>query len=312
MQTKTNSKLLLATYLALGAMVISGTNNFLTKIAVTATKDPIFYTTLKNSIVAILLIGVIVMIRKLPEILTLTKKQLFKLFTIGLIGGSVPFALYFSGLKLTSAINAGLIHKTLFIWVLMMAIPILKEKLSWQQWLGIGTIFGANLLVGGFTGFKYNNGELMILAATIFWAVENIIAKVALRDISSITVAAFRMVIGSAFLIIFLLWRGISLSVITDFNSVQWGWTILTSLLLFGYVATWYTALKYAPVTYVATILVPATLVTNALSAIFVTGSMTVQQLLSSALFVIGLVLMIFYLKRTAELYSQKPIVNIT
>jgi len=119
MQVQSKPRLTLAIYFALGAMVISGVNNFLTKIAVTAIKDPIFYTTLKNAIVAIFLIGIIVLFKRLPEISALTKKQLLKLSVIGFIGGSIPFALYFSGLQMTSAINASLIHKTLFLWVLI-------------------------------------------------------------------------------------------------------------------------------------------------------------------------------------------------
>lgn len=305
MQQKNKSKLTIAIYLALGAMVISGINNFLTKIAVTVIKDPIFYTTLKNTVVAIFLIGAIILLKKLPEILSLTKKQVLKLFVIGLVGGAIPFALFFSGLQMTSALNAGLIHKTLFLWVLILAIPILKEKLSWQQWTGVGLIFAANVLVGGFTGFKYNTGELMILAATIFWAIENIIAKIALKDISSFSVAAFRMVIGSGFLMLFLFLRGVSLDPILALNSMQWGWVLLTSFLLFGYVATWYSALKYAPATLVAIILVPATLITNVLSAIFVTHTITGQQLLSSILFSLGIILVTTFTYQAAE--SIKP-----
>jgi len=289
-----------ATLLALLAAVISGTNNFVTKIAVTAVGDPIFFTTL---------IGVIIAWRKWPEIAALSREQWIKLFAIGVIGGAVPFALFFTGLTKTSALNAGLIHKTLFIWVMIFAIPILKERVTRLQWLGIGTIFAANLFVGGFAGFKYNAGELMILGATILWAIENIIAKTALKDIPSATVASARMVIGSVILSGLVLWQGNG-GLIMNLNAMQWGWTILTSLLLGGYVLAWYTALKYAPATYVAALLVPATLVTNALSAIFITRTMALPQLASSALFILGTVLVIAaaaYATRTAPSNELRP-----
>ncbi|KKW22470.1 MAG: hypothetical protein UY71_C0023G0023 [Parcubacteria group bacterium GW2011_GWB1_52_7] len=298
-----------ATLLALLAAVISGTNNFVTKIAVTAVGDPIFFTTLKNAIVALGLIGVIIAWRKWPEIAALSREQWIKLFAIGVIGGAVPFALFFTGLTKTSALNAGLIHKTLFIWVMIFAIPILKERVTRLQWLGIGTIFAANLFVGGFAGFKYNAGELMILGATILWAIENIIAKTALKDIPSATVASARMVIGSVILSGLVLWQGNG-GLIMNLNAMQWGWTILTSLLLGGYVLAWYTALKYAPATYVAALLVPATLVTNALSAIFITRTMALPQLASSALFILGTVLVIAaaaYATRTAPSNELRP-----
>lgn len=290
-----------ATVLALGTAVLSGTNNFLTKIAVTAVRDPIIFTTLKNALVAVFLLSLILMLKKLPEITSLAKPQIAKLFAIGIIGGSVPFALYFTGLTYTSAINAGLLHKTLFLWVALFAIPLLKERMTRFQWFGVAAIFAANLMVGGFSGFKYNIGELMILAATILWAIENIIAKTALRGISSTTVAAARMVLGSLVLAGIVSWRGGGITIIQGLNAEQWGWTILTSILLLGYVLMWYTALKYAPATYVATLLVPATLVTNILSAIFITRAFSFQQLASAFLFVAGGALVIFFAKESVQ-----------
>lgn len=295
-----------ATYLALGTAVISGAANFLNKIAVTVIADPVLFTTLKNVMVAVFLTGIVLVFKKWPEISSLTKKQFFKLLAIGVIGGSLPFALFFTGLSKTSALSAGLIHKTLFIWVMLIAVPLLKEKISAPQLAGIAAIFAANLLVGGFTGFKYNIGELLILAATILWAMENIIAKIALRELSSITVGAARMTIGSTLLLVFIFLRGDSLSSFAALNAAQWGWTLLTSFLLFGYVLTWYTALKYAPATYVATLLVPATLLTNILSAIFVTRAFSVQQFISAVLFAAGAFLVIFFVKKSGEETAKK------
>jgi len=296
-----NKTLIYATYLAIVTAVISGFSNFLNKIAVTAIKDPVFFTTLKNSIVAIFIIGIILIFKKWREVTRLDKKHLLKLFLIGIIGGSLPFALFFTGLAKTSAINAALIHKTLFIWVLLLAIPILKERLSAIQWLGVSAIFAANLIVGGFIGFNYNSGELMILAATILWAIENVIAKIALKDISALIVAGARMAVGSLILLGFVFVRG-GAPAIFALNPEQWLWTLIPAILLMGYVTTWYTALKYAPATYVATLLVPATLVTNVLSAIFITHSFALPQIVSAGLFALGIILMVFFSKKAAAM----------
>ena len=47
--------------------VFSGVNNFITKIAVTAVKDPVVFTTLKNAIVAVFIIGIIIVWKKRSE-----------------------------------------------------------------------------------------------------------------------------------------------------------------------------------------------------------------------------------------------------
>jgi len=298
------STIITATSLALGTALISGTANFVAKISVTVVKDPIVFTTLKNAMVALLLVGIILGAKKWSEIKTLNRRHWLKLIAIGLIGGSVPFALYFTGLTHTSALNASLIHKTLFLWVLLLAIPLLKERMTKWQWVGIGAVAVANLFIGGFQGFKFNTGELMILAATMLWAIENIIAKIALKDISSLTVAGARMIFGSIALITFLAIRGGGTAV-AHLSNVQWGWTLLVSALLLGYVITWYAALKRAPATYVATLLVSATLVTNTLTAIFITHTFPLVQI-GSALFVtLGAYLMIKFAKPAAEIASN-------
>lgn len=284
---------LAATALALSAAVISGTNNFLTSIAVKALKDPVLYTAIKNSLVAVFLIGIFVALRRWRDFKGLSREQWTRLAAVGIIGGSVPFGLYFTGLSQTAAVNASLIHKTLFIWVAVLAMPLLKERLSYLQWAGVGAIFAANLFVGGFGGFRWNSGELMILAATLLWAVENIIAKKALSGLSSTTVASARMVLGSVFLFAYLAAMG-RISPIVSLNSIQWYWTLLTSALLLGYVTTWYAALKRAPASYVAALLVPATLITNVLSAVFVSHTFTGKQVASTALYIAGAALIVF------------------
>ena len=301
-----NKHIRYATLLTLGTAIISGVSNFIAKIGVTAVKDPLAYTTLKNSLVAFFLVGIICILHKYKEVIRLNFGQIIKLCAVGIIGGSIPFALFFTGLAKTSAINAALIHKTLFFWVILLSVFALKERLNIFAGTGVILIFAANLFVGGFTGFKFNTGELMILAATVLWAVENIIAKKALQDISSVIVSGARMVIGSAILFGIMLLFG-DVSQISRLDSAGWGWIIVSSILLLGYVLTWYTALKYAPAWYVATLLAPATLVTNVLSVIFITHSMAWQQVVSGGLYVFGALIIAVFARRTFKSEIRNP-----
>src|SRR3989338_5782831 len=289
-----------ATLLVLGAALISGTNNFITKIGVTVVSDPVFFTTLKNIVTVVLLMGAVIMLRKWKEAATLTRKEWTQLGLIGVIGGAIPFALFFTGLSMTSALSGALIHKTLVFWVLLFAYPFLKERLSPLALLGVVAVFGANILLSGFKGFHIGTGELLIFAATILWAVENIIAKKTLARVSALFVASARMTIGSVLLLGFLAVSGRMVSV-AGLDAAQWGVTLLTGALLFGYVLSWYTALKYAPATYVAALLVPATLVTNILTMVFITHTITGIQIASAALTAVGVGLLVVYGKKTAS-----------
>ena len=295
-------KLKYAIGLALTTAVISGTNTFLAKIAVTTISDPVVFTFLKNVVVAVLLIGLFSTVRKRHELKKITKKDVIKLLAIGIIGGSLPFILFFTGLKMIPAVNAVFIHKTLFIWVALLAIPFLKEKVGKLQLFALLLLFGGNLVLFGLPKFTFGTGELMILAATLLWAIENIIAKKALKNLSSTLVASARMVLGSLIIFAIILLQG-KTTIMLELSAAQLTWALLTGALLTGYVLTWYTALKYAPATLVASLLIPATFITNALTAIFVTHTLSGPQLLSGLLISWGIVLLI---SRANKIYPQK------
>lgn len=154
-------------YLALLTALISGISNFVNKIAVAAIKPPLVFTAEKNAIVGILIIGILIATWKWEKIKNLTRKQISYLVLIGIIGGSLPFYLFFTGLSLIPAINGALIHKTLVFWVALLAIPFLKEKISKLQILAVLLLFASNFVIGGFVSLQHSRGELFVLIATI-------------------------------------------------------------------------------------------------------------------------------------------------
>ena len=261
-------------YLALTTTFISGVAVFVNKYAVTAIKDPLVFTAVKNGLVGILILALLIATSKWKLIKSLNKKDSVYLLLVGVVGGAIPFYLFFTGLSLIPAINAALIHKTLVFWVALFAIPLLKERMSKTQILGVLMLFAGNLLVGGFKGFTFSKGELFVLIATILWGVENVIAKKALKNIDPDLVTAARMGFGSLILLAAAaLTSPNALKGVLTFSSSQWFWVIISSAALLGYVMSWYRALKMAPATFVSSILVAATLITNILSGVFITHS---------------------------------------
>ena len=277
-------------YISLATAVISGVSIFVNKFAVDAVKPALYFTSVKNVAVALLIVAIVLATGEWKKIAKLSKKELGYLLLIGIIGGSLPFYLYFTGLSQTPAVNAAIIHKTLVFWVMLMAIPFLKEKVSKWQILGVLMLFAGNVFVGGFKGFKFSQGELMLLVATVLWAVENILAKKVLATVSPNIVTAFRMGLGSIVLM--------SATIITvpqvlqkslALSNEQFLYMGLTVLFLLAYTTTWYRALKHAPAVVVTSVLVSSTLVTNVLSAVFVTHSWNVTLTVQALLIVAGL-----------------------
>lgn len=283
--------------LALGTAAISGLSNFVAKISVSVVKDATVFTFLKNANVGVLIIGLVALFVKWKELKTLNRANWLKLLAIAIVGGSVPFLLFFNGLQQTTAVHASLIHKTLFVWVAVLAWFSLKEKFSYWHGAAIVLLLGGTFALGGLNNFHLGKGEWMVLGATLLWAVENVIAKKALAQLSTITVVAARMFLGSIVLLSVVIAQG-KLSVVSALTFDQWGWVVLPSLLLFGYVLTWYSALKRAPASLVAALLVPATFITALLSGTFHKAPMTGKQWLSGALVTAGVALFIWATRR--------------
>ena len=271
---------------SLAAAVFSGVNGFLTKSAVTAVGDPVVFTLLKNVMVALIFLGIFFWFRKADEIKSATPRDRRMLLLIGVIGGGIPFILYFVGLSMIPAATAVFIHKTLFLWVAMLAVPFLGERIDWLS------AFAFGLLLFGIFVFQipvwrtFGLGEGLVLIATFLWAIENILAKKILRHISSLSAMSARMAFGSVVIFFWFLVSGKDESLLS-LSWSAWGWVVLTSLLLAGYVSCWYRALSLAPAGFVASLLVSAAFITGAISSVFVTGTFSVGAFVGW-LFLIG------------------------
>lgn len=271
--------------LALVTAGFSGVAVFLNSLTVKAVGDALVFTAVKNLGVA-LIIGLILARQKINW--ATVRASWPALLAIGVIGGSLPFYLFFKGLTLTNPATGALIHKTLIFWVALWALPILKEKISLKQWLALGLIFGSNFIIGGLPAFKWGIGETMIFGATLLWSIENIIAKNILKRVIVDVVVGARMILGSIILLLAVSFSG-KLNLILKLSGIQWLMTLVSIAMLFGYVASWYRALQKAPVTLVASVLTLATIITNALSSIFITHKLSVDMFYQSVLLVVGI-----------------------
>lgn len=275
---------------AIVAATISGFSIFYNKLVIINGLDPLIFNILKNGGVAVILSILLFSLPQRKNLKNLSGKTWKKLFIIGLIGGSIPFVLFFEGLRTAPAINANLIQKSLFIWVTAAAIPLLGEKLSLWQVVGFSLVALSNLFIGGFTGFKFSQGELMILLATFFWTIEVIVAKITLKNTDNLIVSWGRMFMGSIFLILIaVVWGKLPLLFQVGPNQLM---AVLGSILLLScYVTFWFKALKHAPVSVVTAVLILATPITNILSALFITHTFPQVQFLNLIGTLVGILL---------------------
>lgn len=295
--------------LVFSTAIISGFSIFINKFGVSLI-NPFVFAFLKNTIVVLLLTGAAIFFKDFKILKQLRSKQWFLLVLIGLVGGSIPFLLFFKGLAMTSAAQGSFIQKTMFVYVAAIAVIFLKEKLSKNFLIGALLLLLGNLLLLKTLDFSFTYGDLLIFLATLFWAAENVISKYTLREVTGRTVAWGRMFFGSIFILGYLGLSG-QLNLVGNLTFPQIIWISITSILLCGYVMTWYSGLKHIPVSLATAILLLGSPITTLLT-VMAAGKISWQEILSGALILIGLILIIsfdyiwkkIHLRRTFKVLS--------
>ena len=274
--------------LALATAIISGFSIYLNGRFVKLFDDPTLLAAVRNGLVGLALVGIAVGAGTLPAIRRLSGRERMGLLAIGIIGGGIPFALFFEGLALSSSPAAAVIHKTMFLWVVVLAVPFLGERLGALPIAALVLLLTGTVMLAPAGSIGTGPGELMILAATWCWAVEVVVARWLLRGrVPASLAAAARMTIGSLTLFAIAGTSG-GLGGVAAYGAEQWTAIAITGALLTGYVLTWYAALQRAPATTVTSVLVVGAVITTGLQAVTSGTAPTAPSLVGNVLLVGG------------------------
>lgn len=252
--------------------VISGVAVFVNGYGVRAVADATVYTTAKNLVAAV----VLALVALLAAVSSRSRPTGVRtphgpgswlgLALVGVIGGSVPFVLFFEGLARASSTHAAFLQKSLVIWVALLAVPLLGERLRAVHVLALALLVGGLVVLdSGLSGFSFGAGETLVLAATLLWAVEVIVAKRLLRGFAPQTVGLARMGLG---VLVLLAWVALSgrWAALAGLTAAGWRWAALTGLILAAYVTVWFIALARAAAIDVTAILVAGAVITGLLN----------------------------------------------
>ena len=125
-------------------------------------------------VLAILLPFVLGSLRQ--KIKLLTNRDWKYLAALGFAGGGVHLGLQWLGLHYTTATSAVLYLSTSPVFILLLAVPILGERIGARQWVGVAISFAgvATIAAQGelarLAALSFNKGDLMALASMALWA----------------------------------------------------------------------------------------------------------------------------------------------
>ncbi len=275
--------------LVLATALLSGVATFVNLYAVQGTNSDAFVT-VRNALVALLLLPLaIAAARREPR--RLSSRDLGRLAVIGVVGGAVPFLLFFHGLELAAASGGGatasFFYRTLFLMATAFGVVALGERFHKRAAVAAVLLTVGNLLLLSLTSPVWTDGTAFVVAATALWAVEYAISKRTLRDLPAGTVATGRMGIGALALLGYLGLSG-QLGAVATVSAPAWPWLGLSSLLLAAFVATWYYGLKHVDLGVATSVLVLGFPVTWALSVAVRGSPLTAVAAVGAAAVAIG------------------------
>jgi len=245
--------------LVLLTALISGVSTFVNAYAVADANSDAFVA-VRNVAVAAMLVPLALLAGRTVRA-RLKRADWARLAAIGLIGGAIPFLLFFRGIQMATAAGgaatASFGYRTLFLMATVLGVVLLKERFSRRVALAAGLLLAGNALLLSVTAPVWTDGTVYVLAATALWAGEYALSKRTLRDLPSGTVALGRMGFGGAFLMAYVALTG-QLGAVAGFGAAQWEWIALSAILLVGFVTTWYAGLKHVDLSVATSALVLA------------------------------------------------------
>jgi drug/metabolite transporter (DMT)-like permease len=277
------------TIFAILAAVISGVSIPLNKSFV-VNIDPLVFTSIR-----LLLIGTIFLIISYFRHEKINKKINIKyLALIAIIGGAFAFLLFFDGLRLTTSGRAAFLQKTMPIYVVVLAFLFLKERITkkylysiFLMLIGTAVIYYSEI-VPAQLWLNPSLGDLLVIGATILWALENVLSrKVMIKGESNFIVSFVRMFFGGIILFSIVLLLG-KYDLLMSLNSQQVISISVSTIILFGYVLFWYWSLKFINVTKASSLLLLSPVISLLIGNGFLNEPVPFTQLIGSALILVG------------------------
>ena len=280
--------------LVLVTVLVSGVSNFVNFRAVQGT-DVDGWIAARNGLVALLLVPLSLLVGSGFRS-RVRRGDWARLVTIGLVGGAIPFLLYFHGFQLASsqggAATASLGYRSLFLMASVLAVVFLRERIQRGFLLAAASLLAGNILLLSLSGAVWTDGTAYVLVATAMWAGEYTLSKRAMSSLPASTVALGRMGFGAAFLLAYAGLTGHASSLVA-FSGADWMTMFLSALLLFAFVATWYAGLKTVDLSVATALLVLAFPITWALGVLGSGESFDLKQASGAVLVALGVVLVL-------------------
>ena len=233
----------------------------------------------------------------IQQCLQLNPKKLLPLLFIGLTNGTIGPILLFAGLQSSTAVNSSLFTNMESVFLVMLAVIILREPFRREHVLSSLTIVAGILIIAlrGFTaGLHFYWGDMLLILSSLSFALGGLIFRRSLHDMNPHIVLFFRAIVGITFFI--LLTAFMQHHIFEEIRAFPLA--MLPVLVGFGFISrflntfSFYEALDRLPVTTVS-LVSNVTIITSILFAWWMLGEPILgYHILGGGLIILGTILL--------------------
>jgi drug/metabolite transporter (DMT)-like permease len=124
------------------------------------------------------------------------------IFFIGAVGYFVGVGALNVGIKLSNASLASLLNSMNPVFIILFAVPVLKEKITVYKLISIAAaVLGAYIIIGGVHGSNMVVGGLVNLFSVLAWSFASVVSKRVTQKYHAIAVTAYAMLVALCFLL---------------------------------------------------------------------------------------------------------------
>ena len=223
------------------------------------------------------------------------KKYWVTIIFLGFLAIPANQGCFLFGLKFTSPGHSALLYSMTPLFALLLAIPLLKERLTAIKGIGMLIAFGGVLIVlldrNITTEPDFVIGDLIISMGVITWALFTVRGKPLVQALGSVTAITTTMTAGA----ILFLPLGIYNTVTFDYRSVSTqAWiglsfiTLITSSIAYP---MWFWALKYMEASKLTVFIFLQPVLASLLSYIFLSEELTTHFVSGGLIVIVGVIL---------------------
>jgi drug/metabolite transporter (DMT)-like permease len=221
------------------------------------------------------------------------RKDYLLLLITSISGAAIAPAMFFFGLKLTTAIDSSLLSNGEIIFSILLALTLFGEKLNRIGYIAMALVLIGVIVVTTNLHFdssllKINAENLLIMGATLFWGLDNNISRILSHRIDITKIIQLKSFIGGIILLALTVSLGIPLSI----NLIEMPYILLLGIV--GFAASLYfflQGLKKIGTTNTLLILSLSSVFGMFLAAIFLHERITIFQIIAVGIMLSGIYL---------------------